>query len=119
MIQTNYPTVKLVRTALAVSLAMSIMVASRAAAQVAASRPGAMTTAAAPAQSPAPAGGQTTTVERIIVTGSNIPTAEEVGPNPVLNINRDIIKKSGERSTEELLRNLAVAGANGVPVSNN
>ena len=32
--------------------------------------------------------------ERIIVTGSNIPTAQEVGPNPVLNINRDLINKS-------------------------
>ena len=57
--------------------------------------------------------------ERVIVTGSNIPTAEEVGPNPVLNINRDLINKSGERNAEELLRNLPVANANGVPVSNN
>ncbi len=57
--------------------------------------------------------------ERVIVTGSNIPTAEEVGPNPVLNINRDLINKSGERTTEELIRDLPVANANGVPVSNN
>ncbi|MEY2558333.1 MAG: iron complex outerrane recepter protein [Verrucomicrobiota bacterium] len=57
--------------------------------------------------------------ERVIVTGSNIPTAQEVGPNPVLNINRDLINKSGERTVEELLRNLPVANANGVPVSNN
>ena len=57
--------------------------------------------------------------ERIIVTGSNIPTAEEVGPNPVMNLNRDMITKSGERNTEELLRNLPIANANGVPVSNN
>ncbi|MEY2563496.1 MAG: iron complex outerrane recepter protein [Verrucomicrobiota bacterium] len=57
--------------------------------------------------------------ERIFVTGSNIPSAQEVGPNPVLNINRDLISKSGERNLEELLRNLPVANANGVPVSNN
>ncbi|MGI8482599.1 MAG: TonB-dependent receptor plug domain-containing protein, partial [Chthoniobacterales bacterium] len=57
--------------------------------------------------------------ERVIVTGSNIPTAAEVGPNPVLNVTRDLINKSGERNTEELLRNLPVANANGVPVSNN
>jgi iron complex outermembrane recepter protein len=57
--------------------------------------------------------------ERVIVTGSNIPTAEEVGPNPVLNINRDLINKSGEQTVEELLRDLPVANANGVPVSNN
>ena len=57
--------------------------------------------------------------ERVIVTGSNIPTAQEVGPNPVLNINRDLINKSGEQTAEELLRNLPVANANGVPISNN
>ena len=58
-------------------------------------------------------------MERVIITGSNIPTAEEVGPNPVLTINRDLIEKSGERTAEELIRNLTVAGPNGVPTSNN
>ena len=57
--------------------------------------------------------------ERVIVTGSAIPSAGEVGPNPVLNINREMIRKSGERNTEELLRNVPAANANGVPVSNN
>jgi iron complex outermembrane receptor protein len=55
--------------------------------------------------------------ERVIVTGSHIPTAEESGPNPVQIINRELIEKSGERTAEELLRNLTVANANGVPVS--
>jgi iron complex outermembrane receptor protein len=59
------------------------------------------------------------TTERVFVTGSAIPTAAEVGPNPVLNVTRDLINKSGERNTEELLRNLPAANANGVPVSNN
>ena len=58
-------------------------------------------------------------VERVIVTGSIIPTAEEVGPNPVLTITRDLIEKSGERTAEELIRNTTVAGPNGVPSSNN
>ena len=68
-----------------------------------------------------PAGGtvQAAEAERVIVTGSNIPTAEEVGPNPVLNLNRDLINKSGERQAAELLRDLPVANANGVPISNN
>src|SRR5213595_361957 len=57
--------------------------------------------------------------QRVIVTGSNIPTAEEVGPNPVLSYNRDIIEKTGVRTTEEFLRNLPAANATGVPVSNN
>ncbi|HJT82092.1 MAG TPA: TonB-dependent receptor [Chthoniobacterales bacterium] len=70
-----------------------------------------------------PAAGAPTTgaaeAERVIVTGSNIPTAEEVGPNPVLALNRDLIEKSGERQVAELLRDLPVANANGVPISNN
>src|SRR5438876_633311 len=70
-----------------------------------------------------PAAGAPTTgtaeAERVIVTGSNIPTAEEVGPNPVLALNRDLIEKSGERQAAELLRDLAIANANGVPISNN
>jgi len=66
----------------------------------------------------APAGGQAE-VERVIVTGSNIPTAEEVGANPVLNLNRDLINKSGERNTEQLLKDLPIANASSVPVQNN
>ncbi|MBA3543963.1 MAG: TonB-dependent receptor plug domain-containing protein [Chthoniobacterales bacterium] len=94
---------------------MSVIGVTRAAAQDAVSRPGASPGVSAPGVS-APA---QATVERIIVTGSNIPTAQEVGPNPVLNLNRETITKSGERNTEELLRNLPIASANGVPVSNN
>jgi len=69
---------------------------------------------AAPA-SAAPGLGET---ERIIVTGSNIPTAGEVGTNPVLTLDREAIDKAGERTAEELIRNLTVAGPNGVPTSN-
>src|SRR5438309_5210482 len=59
--------------------------------------------------------------ERVTVTGSYIPaqTAAEVGANPVQVIDRYTIEKSGERNTEELLRNLPVANANGVPTSGN
>ena len=71
------------------------------------------------AQEASPAPAVIAETERVIVTGSNIPTAEEVGPNPVLTINRDLIEKSGERTAEELIRNLTVAGPNGVPTSNN
>ena len=57
----------------------------------------------------------------MIVTGSYIPTqtAAEVGANPVQVIDRYTIEKSGERNTEELLRNQPVANANGVPTSGN
>ena len=67
---------------------------------------------------------QTTTpgeaeAETVIVTGSMIPTAEEVGPNPVYILNRDLIDKSGERTTAELLKTQPIANANSVPVQNN
>src|SRR6476660_990777 len=57
--------------------------------------------------------------ERIIVTGSNIPTAEEVGPNPVDTYNRANINKSGQFTTEQFLQSLPIANANIIPVSNN
>jgi iron complex outermembrane recepter protein len=75
--------------------------------------PAAMT---APSPTPAEANAE---AERVIVTGSNIPTAQEVGPNPVDILTRDRIDKAGERTTAELVRNLTVAGPNGVPTSNN
>src|SRR6266566_4562438 len=56
---------------------------------------------------------------RVIVTGSNIPTAEEVGPNPVDIYNRENITKSGEFTTERFLQSLPIANANIIPVSNN
>jgi iron complex outermembrane receptor protein len=58
--------------------------------------------------------------ERVIVTGSNIPTSEEVGPNPVFNINRDLINKSGQGTTvEQLLKIQPVMNASSISVSNN
>ena len=74
---------------------------------------------ASPEPSPAVTADGMTEAERVMVTGSNIPTAAEVGPNPVQTIDRQTIEKSGERNTEELLRNLPVANANGVPASGN
>src|SRR6266513_1239542 len=60
-----------------------------------------------------------TEVERVIVTGSNIPTAETVGPNPVDTYSRENITKSGEITTEQFLLSLPVVNANVVPISNN
>ncbi len=45
-------------------------------------------------------------VERVIVTGSNIPTAEEVGPNPVHTYGPSDIEKLGVRNSTDLLINL-------------
>src|SRR5262249_1536478 len=55
------------------------------------------------AQNPSssPAAG-TAEVERVIVTGSNIPTAEETGPNPVDTYRPADIEKLGIRNTTDL-----------------
>src|SRR5438105_4133089 len=53
------------------------------------------------------------TAERVIVTGSNIPTAEEVGPNPVDTYRRDDITRLGVRTpTDLILRIPASTGSN-------
>jgi hypothetical protein len=54
------------------------------------------------------------------VTGSLIPTSQEVGPNPVSILDRDFINKSGQgTTTEQLLKSLPIASANSIPVQNN
>src|SRR5438477_3112354 len=47
-------------------------------------------------------GGAIVEAERVIVTGSNIPTAEEVGPNPVDTYRREDIEKLGIRNATDL-----------------
>src|SRR5437588_9564442 len=93
------------RIALVASVGFPFIVASNA---FAADPPG--------AAAPAPAAG----VERVIVTGSLIPTAEEVGPNPVFSLNRDLINKSGAgTTTEQLLQRQPVLNGANIPVNNN
>ena len=97
------------RRGIAVKGAMFLAMASSAVAQAptpAAVGPVPTTTAAA-------------TAERVIVTGSNIPTAEEVGPNPVDTYNRDVMLKSGQPTTEQFLLSLPTVNANVIPISNN
>ena len=54
--------------------------------------------------SPAPQpAGATAEVERVIVTGSNIPTAEETGPNPVDTYRTEDIQKLGAYNATDLL----------------
>jgi iron complex outermembrane receptor protein len=50
--------------------------------------------------------GATAEMERVIVTGSNIPTAQEVGPNPVDTYRPADIEKLGIRNATDLLINL-------------
>src|SRR5438270_11346646 len=73
--------------------------------------------------------GATAEVERIIVTGSNIPATEEVGPNPVDTYRPADIEKLGIRNSTDLLINLpqemgstvnqnAVGGGDGSVIAN-
>src|SRR5213594_3107645 len=80
-----------VRVAFAASVGFPLIFAANTFAQLPAPAPPA----------PPPAGGQAE-VERVIVTGSNIPTAEEVGPNPVDTYRPSDLEKLGIRSATDL-----------------
>src|SRR5207302_2099708 len=100
-----------VRIALVASVGFPFIVASNAFAQAPPPPP-----PPGAAGAPAPAA----EVERVIVTGSLIPTAEEVGPNPVFSLNRDLINKSGAGTTsKQLLQKQPVMGESNTTVNNN
>src|SRR2546429_4611495 len=56
----------------------------------------------------APAPAAEATAERVIVTGSNIPTSEETGPNPVDTYRTEDIQKLGVMNQTDLLNKLPV-----------
>src|SRR5947207_3947778 len=58
------------------------------------------------APTPQPAGQRVATVVEVIVTGSNIPTAEEVGPQPVDTYRRDDIFRLGVRNATDFVQKL-------------
>jgi iron complex outermembrane recepter protein len=94
-----------VRTALVVAAGVTFFIAAGVRAQEVATAPqgaapGAPPTAAGGA--PAGAAGGPAEVERVIVTGSNIPTAEETGPNPVDTYRPQDIEKLGIRNATDL-----------------
>src|SRR5436309_6784011 len=81
------------------------------------------------AQGTAPSPAAVAEVERVIVTGSNIPTAEEIGPNPVDTYRPADLETLGIRNATDLLTNLpqemgstvnqnAVAGGDGSVIPN-
>ncbi len=92
-----------IRVALVAAVAFPLIIATSARAQ----QPAPAAPAPAPA-APAPAGPGATeaTAERVIVTGSNIPTAEEVGPNPVDTYRRDDITRLGVRTPTDLIQRI-------------
>src|SRR6266571_1883504 len=66
------------------------------------------TQAQEPTPTPQTMGQPGVTIEEVIVTGSNIPTAEEVGPQPVYILNRDLIFQFGVRNATDLVQKLPV-----------
>src|SRR5213078_1997499 len=86
-------TFRFVRLALMAGVGFPFIIASNAFAQLPAP--------AVPAEPGAPPP-STAEVERVVVTGSNIPTAEETGPNPVDTYRPQDIEKLGIRSATDL-----------------
>jgi iron complex outermembrane receptor protein len=93
MTQNALKTFRFVRLALMAGVGFPFILASNAFAQLAAP--------AVPAE-PGAAAPSTAEVERVVVTGSNIPTAEETGPNPVDTYRPQDIEKLGIRSASDL-----------------
>jgi hypothetical protein len=58
---------------------------------------------------PQPVGQRVATAVEVIVTGSNIPTSEEVGPQPVDIYRRVDIERLGVRSATDFVQKLPVA----------
>jgi hypothetical protein len=77
----------------------TLFVNARAFAQANASAP---SVTASPASDQVNRAGDVAEAERVIVTGSNIPTAEEVGPNPVDTYRSEDIEKLGVRTPPTL-----------------
>jgi hypothetical protein len=61
-----------------------------------------------PPPSGAPAPAAEATAERVIVTGSNIPTSEETGPNPVDTYRTEDLQKLGVVNQTDLLNKLPI-----------
>ena len=93
MTQNALKTFRFVRLALIAGVGFPLILASNAFAQLPAP--------AVPAEPAAPPP-STAEVERVVVTGSNIPTAEETGPNPVDTYRPQDIEKLGIRSATDL-----------------
>src|SRR5438876_2225174 len=70
-----------------------------------------------PTPTPQTAGGPVATTFEVIVTGSNIPTAEEVGPNPVDTYSKGDIFRLGVRSATDFVQKLPVV--NGASLNEN
>jgi iron complex outermembrane receptor protein len=97
MTQNALKTFRFARLALTAGVGFQLILASNAFAQLPAPA-----VPAEPGAGPAVPGTAASEVERVVVTGSNIPTAEETGPNPVDTYRPQDIEKLGIRSATDL-----------------
>ena len=97
MTQNALKTFRFARLALMAGVGFQLILASNAFAQLPAPA-----VPAEPGAGPAGPGTAASEVERVVVTGSNIPTAEETGPNPVDTYRPQDIEKLGIRSATDL-----------------
>ena len=100
----------LIRVALAVTVGIPFLITSNAFAQDPVPPP--------PPDQAAAGAATTAEVERVVVTGSNIPTAEEVGPNPVDTYRKDDIARLGVRTASDLIHKLPSASGSMINENN-
>lgn len=77
---------------------------------------------AAKAPVTAPKTAEVTSLEKYVVTGSYIPTAEtsiNAGVSPMVRIDRKVIDESGQTTVSELLQKITVSNGGSIPISNN
>jgi outer membrane cobalamin receptor len=77
---------------------------------------------AAKAPVTAPKTTEVTSLEKYVVTGSYIPTAEtsiNAGVSPMVRIDRKVIDESGQTTVSELLQKITVSNGGSIPISNN
>jgi iron complex outermembrane receptor protein len=110
MIRNVFKTYGYIGVTLAAAVAIPLIFSSSAFAQNPEGTPGGRDTGAAAAAGqpaapvpPEPTAGGEATAERVIVTGSNIPTAEETGPNPVDTYRTEDLQKLGVVNATDLL----------------
>ena len=113
MIRNDQKPLGFVRVAFALAVGLPVFILSNAFAQ--APSPAAPTTGTNIGAQPT---GSQAEVERVVVTGSNIPTAEEVGPNPVDTYRRDDITRLGVRSSTDLIQKIPSATGSTVNENN-
>src|SRR3954462_8200172 len=106
MIKHLHNNVKCLRLTLVAGFAFPVLMALSASAQQPAASPGTQLpeNAPGPAAPPAPAASGEATTERVVVTGSYIPTAEEVTASPLDTLTTQEINRSGNQEVLEVLQ---------------